>query len=59
MKKEEKVHHVYHPDCFIPEEDDGYPLCIGRGLEKCEDCQLRADYEADDQYGYPSLGYYD
>ncbi len=38
-------------DCFIPEENNPYPLCIGRNRDKCEGCQLRADYEPKDPYG--------
>lgn len=38
-------------DCFIPEENNPYPLCIGRGLPQCEDCQVRVDWEPDDPYG--------
>ena len=38
-------------DCFIPEKDNPYPLCIGRELEECENCQLRADWEPEDPYG--------
>lgn len=40
-----------HPDCFIPEKDNPYPLCIGRKLAECKDCQLRADWEPEDPYG--------
>lgn len=39
------------PDCFLPEADNPYPLCVGRELKECEDCQLRADWEPDDPYG--------
>lgn len=30
---------------YIPEKDNPYPLCIGRNLEECKDCQIRADWE--------------
>ena len=33
------------PRCFTPEENNPYPLCVGRGLEKCENCCLYADYK--------------
>lgn len=46
MKKENK-----YPDCFVPEKDNPYPLCIGRKLPECKDCQLRADWESEDPYG--------
>lgn len=36
--------------CFIPEPDNPYPLCVGRNLEQCKDCQLRADYEPEFLY---------
>lgn len=39
-----------YQDCFIPEKDNPYPLCIGRDEEKCKDCQLRADWEPEDPY---------
>ena len=42
-------------DCFIPEKDNPYPLCIGQDLEKCKDCQLRADWEPEDPYGVERL----
>ena len=38
-------------NCFLQEKDNPYPLCIGRGLEECKDCQLRADWEPVDPYG--------
>ena len=40
-----------NPDCYTSEPDNPYPLCIGRGLPKCGECQLRADWEPDDPYG--------
>lgn len=36
-------------DCFTPEENNPYPLCVGQGKEECKDCQLRADWEPDDE----------
>lgn len=38
-------------NCFIPEKDNPYPLCIGQNLEKCKNCQLRVDWEPEDPYG--------
>lgn len=38
-------------ECFTPEKDNPYPLCIGGSLEECRDCQLRADWELEDPYG--------
>lgn len=39
------------PECFIPEKDNPYPLCAGRKLLMCGDCQLRVDWEPEDPYG--------
>lgn len=39
------------PECFLPEEGDPYPLCIGQGMPGCEECQLREDWEPEDPYG--------
>ncbi len=39
------------PDCFLPEEYNPYPLCIGQGKQECVECQLRADWEPEDPYG--------
>lgn len=38
-------------DCFMPEKDNPYPLCVGRDLDTCKDCQRRADWEPEDPYG--------
>lgn len=38
-------------ECFLPEEDNPYPLCVGRNLKKCKDCQMRADWEPEEPYG--------
>lgn len=37
--------------CFVPEENNPYPLCVGRGRKECENCQLRADWEPENPYG--------
>lgn len=37
--------------CFTPEKDNPYPLCIGKDMGQCKECQLRADWEPDDPYG--------
>lgn len=34
-----------HPECYEPEKNNAYPLCIGKDYPMCEDCQLRADWE--------------
>ncbi len=40
-----------HPECFEPEKNNAYPLCIGKDKPECEECQLRADWEPEDPYG--------
>lgn len=30
------------PDCYAPEKDNPYPLCIGNGSPICENCSLYA-----------------
>lgn len=50
--KEKKLERRYEkPECFMPEENNPYPLCVGRDLPDCINCQLRADWEPDDPYG--------
>lgn len=39
-----------HPDCFTPEPDNPYPLCIGNGEEKCRQCCLYVDMEGEGGY---------
>lgn len=31
------------PDCYEPEKDNPYPLCVGKGKEECNACCLWAD----------------
>ena len=38
------------PECYEPEKDNPYPLCVGTGRPECEECCLRADYGPDDDY---------
>lgn len=38
------------PECFIPEKDVAYPLCIGNRSEECKQCCLYRDME--DEGGY-------
>ena len=35
------------PDCYTPETDNPYPLCIGNNTEKCRECCLWADLQPD------------
>lgn len=39
------------PECFSPEADNPYPLCVGKGLPECENCQLWEKWEPEDPYG--------
>ncbi len=32
------------PECFTPEENNPYPLCVGNGNEECGKCCLYVDY---------------
>lgn len=36
-----------HPDCYTPEQDNPYPLCIGNGSGACGECCLYAEMEAE------------
>lgn len=31
--------------CFYPEKDNQYPLCIGRGFDRCKECCLFVDFD--------------
>lgn len=35
------------PECYTPERDNPYPLCIGNGSEKCKKCCLWTDLQPD------------
>ena len=35
-----------HPDCYTPEQDNPYPLCVGNGSAACKECCLSAEMEA-------------
>lgn len=43
-KRAECVYYT-QPSCFSPEKDEVYPLCVGRGLEKCKECAIWNKYE--------------
>lgn len=36
-----------HPDCYTPERDNPYPLCVGNGNAACEKCCLYTEMEAE------------
>ena len=38
------------PECFTPEPDNPYPLCIGKDMKRCKKCQLWAEWEPEDPY---------
>lgn len=42
---------LFTKDCFSPEKDNSYPLCVGQNKPECEECQLREDWEPEDPYG--------
>lgn len=35
------------PDCYTPETENPYPLCVGNGTEKCRECCLWTDLQPD------------
>ena len=35
------------PDCYRPQTDNPYPLCVGNDTEKCRECCLWADLQPD------------
>ena len=39
------------PNCYSPERDNPYPLCVGNGGRECEKCDwykdLRSPYDED------------
>lgn len=34
------------PPCYIPEEENPYPLCVGNGSDECEQCMIYAELES-------------
>ena len=36
---------LLRPQCYKPEKDNPYPLCIGRGLDICPQCCLWVNYD--------------
>ena len=37
-----------NPECFTPEGKNPYPLCTGKDMPECENCQLRAGWNGGD-----------
>ncbi len=37
-----------NPPCYLPEKDNPYPFCVGRGIKACAHCTLWADYDPDE-----------
>lgn len=36
------------PPCYLPEKDNPYPLCEGRGMKACAHCCLWEDYDQEE-----------
>ena len=36
------------PPCYLPEKDNPYPLCEGRGMKACAHCCLWEDYDPEE-----------
>lgn len=34
--------------CYLPEQNNPYPLCVGRGMAACAHCCIWADYEPEE-----------
>ena len=39
------------PPCYLPEKDNPYPLCEGRGMKACAHCCLWEDYDPEEDEG--------
>lgn len=39
------------PPCYLPEKDNPYPLCEGRGMKACAHCCLWEDYDPEEDGG--------
>lgn len=39
------------PPCYLPEKDNPYPLCEGRGMKVCAHCCLWEDYDPEEDEG--------
>ena len=37
--------------CYLPEKDNPYPLCEGRGMKACAHCYLWEDYDPEEDEG--------
>ena len=35
------------PSCYLPEEGELHPLCIGRGFANCTHCRSWVDFDED------------
>ena len=42
---------VEKPPCYLPEKDNPYPLCKGRGMNACAHCCLWGDYDPEEDEG--------
>lgn len=41
----EFLQQISKPECYVPEQNNAYPLCEGNGSEDCEDCCVYKDYD--------------
>lgn len=39
------------PPCYLPEKDNPYPLCEGRGMKACAHCCLWENYDPEEDEG--------
>lgn len=42
---------THQPPCYLPEENNPYPLCKGRGMKACAHCCLWKDYAPEEDEG--------
>jgi hypothetical protein len=41
---------IEYPECYTPEENNPYPLCIGNGSDECNECCIYVDFYAGGEY---------
>lgn len=47
LQRYEEGDGVSEADCFTPDLNNPYPLCVGKDLPLCKDCQSRADWSGE------------
>lgn len=50
MKKAGETKNDSKPECFTPEKNMCYPLCVGGKGLKCEKCCLYTNFEPDEAF---------